>query len=86
MAVNFTPAACNTCLASNCCEEVNGCFTVQDCDALDTCITTCLDEAGTGDAGVQCANDCFAAHKSSETLWKTQLNCAATKCKTDCGG
>jgi hypothetical protein len=88
--IDFGAAACNTCAEGKCCAEINACFNPpgSDCDKLDTCLTTCIDEAGSPstDAGAVCANDCFTAYAGAKSTWLTQAKCLLDNCKTECGG
>jgi hypothetical protein len=80
---------CDACAASNCCTQLNACFDPLggDCDQLQSCLETCVDEAGSPstDAGAQCSDNCFTAHPSGKTPWLTQAQCLANSCQTECG-
>jgi len=88
--VDFGDPTCDACAEAKCCAVINACFepSGSDCDQLDTCLLTCLNEAGppTTDAGAQCGSNCFAAHAASKNTWAAYDTCVKTSCKTECGG
>ena len=91
-------AACNTCLAANCCEAVNGCYASPapdggvSCEDYEQCVNTCRTEAAE-DGGTpvsECvstvcdlAAESSPGAKSASAAWRT---CAETDCSAECSG
>lgn len=96
----FEPAACQSCMESNCCLELKNCFNIGEdtangklgCDGFRECIDDCdkPNDDGTEKTDKQ-KTTCYQelcsdliAADGVVTAWQSILACTEQSCKTDC--
>jgi hypothetical protein len=76
--VPSAPAACSTCMATNCCPDATTCDKNAQCSGLFSCLGACT----SGDA--TCQSTCHNQYPSGLTTYNKFASCVNSKCSTQC--
>jgi len=77
-------AACNTCLAKNCCDAGDACRGVTECPKLAQCLRDC--DSKVADAGARCRTSCDTQFltSTSRTVYNALIQCMGQSCLSEC--
>jgi hypothetical protein len=78
--IGLTPAACDACAKSSCCDAMTACGTSDACNAF---VYQCLDQTGCATGGA-CEAPCRKKYPDGAKLYDAANTCLAAKCASTC--
>jgi hypothetical protein len=78
--IGLTPAACDACAKSSCCDAMTACGTSDACNAF---VYQCLDQTGCSTGGA-CEAPCRESYPDGAKLYDAANACLAAKCASTC--